>query len=446
MIARTARVYKIYTSRERVAHSYRVRNVSTSQRDSQRADLGSLEFWGQPAEQRDIYFEYLRREAPISRHEPLEDILGLGDQKRLHYWAIVRYDDVRRISRDPATFCSGQGVQFGDAPPEMLEASQSFLAMDAPRHGKLRGLVSAAFTPRQVARIEDGIRANAKQIVADAASTGGGDFVELIAKRLPLQTISDMIGVPEADRERVVEAADTLVAAADPEVFGDRQPIEVLGTALWTLTEFANELATRREQHPGDDLMTALVQAEVDGDRLTHPEIAAFLVLLSVAGNDTTRHTTSHAMRALTVNPDQRRLLIGDLDGHLAGAVEEFIRWASPVMTFRRTTTKEVELHGELLPPGEKVVLFYHSGNRDDREFAQPWEFDITRAPNRHLGFGGGGPHYCMGASLARTQLKAIFSEMMRVIPDIEAGEPELLRSAFIHGVKRMPCTFTPRG
>jgi cytochrome P450 len=405
-------------------------------------NLGSLEFWGQPAEARDLYFDHLRRDAPISRHEPPEDILGLPQQGRLHYWAIVRYDDIRRISRDPATFCSGAGVQFADAPPEMLEASQSFLAMDAPRHSTLRGLVSSAFTPRQVARIEAGIRANAKRIIEEAAATGGGDFVELIAKRLPLQTISDMLGVPDSDRERIMDAADTLVAAADPEVFGDRQPIEVLGTALWTLTEFATELASHREQHPGDDLMTALVQAEVDGERLTHPEIAAFLVLLSVAGNDTTRHTTSHAVRALTVNPDQRRLLLEDLDARLPDAVEEFVRWASPVMTFRRTTTREVELHGQTLPAGEKVVLFYHSGNRDETVFHRPWELDVTRNPNRHLGFGGGGPHYCMGASLARTQLNAIFGEMLRVMPDIEAGEPQLLRSAFIHGIKRMPCTF----
>ncbi len=406
------------------------------------ADLGSLEFWGRPAEERDRYFEALRRDAPISRHEPPEDILGLPDQGRMHYWAIVRYDDIRRISRDPATFRSGEGVQFADAPPEMLEASQSFLAMDAPRHGTLRGLVSSAFTPRQVARIDAGIRVNAREIVADAAACGVGDFVELIAKRLPLQTISDMLGVPEADRERVMDAADTLIAAADPEVFGDRQPIEVLGGALWTLTEFATELAKHREQHPGEDLMTALVQAEIDGERLTHAEIAAFLVLLSVAGNDTTRHTTSHAIRALTLNPDQRKLLLDDLDARLPGAVEEFVRWASPVMTFRRTTSREVELHGQTLPPGEKVVLFYHSGNRDERVFDRPWDFQVMRDPNRHLGFGGGGPHYCMGASLARTQLHAIFGEMLRVMPDIEAGEPELLRSAFIHGIKRMPCTF----
>ncbi len=413
--------------------------------DAGGADLGSLEFWGQPAEVRDRYFELLRDQAPLSRHEPPEDILGLGDQGRLHYWAIVRYEDIRAISRDPATFCSGEGVQFGDAPPEMLEASQSFLAMDAPRHTKLRGLVSAAFTPRRVKQIEDGIAAAAQRIVAEAAPAGGGDFVELIAKRLPLRTISDMLGVPEADRERVMEAADTLIGASDPDVFGDRSPLEVLGTALWTLTEFATELAQHREQHPGDDLMTALVQAEIDGDRLTHSEIAAFLVLLSVAGNDTSRHTTSHAMRALTLNPSQREWLLADLDARLPGAVEEFVRWATPVLTFRRTTTREVELHGQTLPAGEKVVLFYHSGNRDARAIERPWEFDVSRDPNRHLGFGGGGPHYCLGASLAKTQLRAIFGEMLRVMPDIEAGEPELLRSAFIHGVKRMPCTFTAR-
>jgi cytochrome P450 len=408
-------------------------------------DLGSLDFWGRPAEERDLSFAELRREAPISRHAPLEDILDLPDQDRPSYWAIVRHEDIRRISRDPQTFCSGEGVQFGDAPQELLEASQSFLAMDAPRHTKLRGLVSAAFTPRQVARIEDGIRVNARRIVEEAAPTGGGDFVELIAKRLPLVTISDMIGVPEADRERVVDAADVLVSAADPEFFGDRQPVEVLGEALWTLTEFATQLAVHREQRPGEDLMTALVQAEVDGERLTHPEIAAFFVLLSVAGNDTTRHTTSHAMRALTVNPDQRAVLMDDLDGRLPIAVEEFVRWATPVLTFRRTATREVEIHGQRLAAGERVVLFYHSGNRDERAFDDPWRFDVARDPNRHLGFGGGGPHYCMGASLARTQLRSIFGELLRVVPDIEAQEPELLRSSFIHGVKRMPVTFTAR-
>jgi cytochrome P450 len=354
----------------------------------------------------------------------------------------VRYDDIRHVSRNPELFCSGKGTQFGDAPPEMLEASQSFLAMDAPRHTKLRGLVSSAFTPRQVKRIEDGIRDNARRIVDEAAPTGGGDFVELIAKRLPLQTISDMIGVPAADRERVVHAADTLVTVSDPEIAGDQSPLEKLGAALWTLTEFATELAAFREQHPGDDLMTGLVQAEVDGDRLTHAEIGAFFVLLSVAGNDTTRHTTSHAMRQLTLHPDQRPLVLDDP----ATAVEEFVRWATPVLTFRRTATRDVELRGQRIAESEKVVLFYHSGNRDEDAFADPWRFDVTRAPNHHVGFGGGGPHYCLGASLARTQLRSIFTELLTRLPDIEAGEPDMFKSAsFIHGVKRMPCSFTPR-
>ena len=188
-----------------------------------------------------------------------------------------------------------------------------------------------------------------------------------------------------------------------------------------------------------------LVQAEIDGDRLTHAEIAAFFVLLSVAGNDTTRHTTAHAMWALSAHPDQRAALVDDLDARLPTAVEEFVRWATPVLTFRRTTTRAVELHGQALRAGEKIVLFYHSANRDECAFEDPWRFDLARDPNHHVGFGGGGPHYCLGASLARTQLRSIFGELLRVVPDIEAHEPELLRSAFIHGIKRMDCEFRAR-
>ncbi|HEV3228299.1 MAG TPA: cytochrome P450 [Solirubrobacteraceae bacterium] len=412
--------------------------------NAQDVELGSMEFWSQPAEVRERSFALLRGAAPVSHHPPPEDILQI-ERDESGYWAIVRYEDVRAISRDPQTFCSSQGVQFSDAPPEALEASQSFLAMDAPRHTKLRGLVQSAFTPRQIARIEDGIHASARRIVQEAAPTGGGDFVELIAKRLPLITISDMIGVPDADRDRVVEAADQLVTLADPELRAGREPLEVLGESLMTLHGFATELAGHRENHPGDDLMTALVQAEVDGDRLTHAEIAAFFVLLSVAGNDTTRHTTSHAMRALTLNPDQRQVLVADTENRMATAVEEFVRWATPVMTFRRTTTRPVELHGQRIGAGEKVVLFYSSANRDESAFDAPERFDVARDPNRHLGFGGGGPHYCLGASLARTQLRSIFTEILSELPDLEVGEPEMFTSSFIHGVKRMECAFTPR-
>ncbi len=398
-------------------------------------------------EERDDAFALLRREAPMARMPPVEDdLVGVLQENPTGYRSIVRYQDIRRISRDPQTFCSGEGVLAGDAPLEIREATLSFIAMDAPRHTKLRGLVSAAFTPRQVARIEDGIRKAARRIVEEAAPTGGGDFVSLIAKRLPLQTISDMIGVPDADRERVVAAADALVSTGDEHFLAGREPMAVMGEAIWTLSQFAGELAAHRERNPADDLMTALVQAEIDGERLTHAEISAWFVLLSVAGNDTTRHTTSHAMRALTLHPDQRALLQEDLDDRLPQAVEEFVRWATPVLHFRRTVTREVELHGERLEPGDKVVLWYMSGNRDEEGFEEPRRFDVTRDPNYHVGFGGGGPHYCLGASLARTQLRSIFGELLTQVPDIEVGEPDPLAGAFIRGVKRMECSFTPRG
>jgi cytochrome P450 len=377
---------------------------------------------------------------------PVEtELIGIDQEEPTGYRAVVRYDDIRRISRDPKTFCSGQGVFAGDEPAEIREATLSFIAMDAPRHTKLRGLVSSAFTPRQIARIEAGIRTAAAEIVDDAAPTGGGDFVSLVAKRLPLRTISDMIGVPDADRERVVAAADALVSTGDERFLDGRNPMAVMGEAIWTLSQFATEMAAHRERYPADDLMTALVQAEIDGEKLTHAEISAWFVLLSVAGNDTTRHTTSHAMRALTLHPDQRALILEDVDGRLTRAVEEFVRWATPVLHFRRTVTAPVELHGELLEPGEKVVLFYLSGNRDEDAFDEPRRFDVTRDPNYHLGFGGGGPHYCLGASLARTQLRAIVGELLTRVPDLEVGEPEPLASAFIRGVKRMDCSFTPR-
>ncbi len=407
-------------------------------------DLGKIEFWERPPAERHAAFAVLREQAPISRQQPPEDVLGAAQVEQSDYWAAVRYDDVRAISRDPETFCSGRGVLFGDVPPELLEASQSFLAMDAPRHTKLRGLVHKAFTPRQVQRIEDGIRANAKLIVDEAAQTDGGDFVELVAKRLPLMTISEMIGVPEADREPVVKAADTMVSVADDEFVGDREPLEMLVESLMYLTQTATALAEERSRNPKDDLMTALVAAEIDGDRLTHPEIGAFFVLLSVAGNDTTRHTTSHAIRALADFPDQRAWLIEDLESRMPGAVEEFVRWASPVMTFRRTATRDTELRGQKIKEGEKVVMFYGSANRDADVFEAPDELRLDREPNRHVGFGGGGPHYCLGASLARTQLRTIFGELLERVPEIEVGEPEPLVGGFINGVKRLPCSWAP--
>ncbi len=255
---------------------------------------------------------------------------------------------------------------------------------------------------------------------------------------------SDMVGVPAAEREAVVHAADQLVSWNDPEVVGDSTPLEFLVKGLMTLTAAANEMAERRRSEPADDLMTALVQAEVDGERLDDGEISAFFVLLAVAANDTTRHATSHGLHALTRFPDQRALLLQDLDGRLETAVEEIVRWASPVMTFRRTATRDAEVGGQAIAEGERVVMFYEAANRDEEAFDDPHRFDVLRSPNQHVGFGGGGIHYCLGASLARTMLRSIFAELLTRLPDLQTGEPEPLVGNFIHGIKRMPCTFTP--
>jgi cytochrome P450 len=407
-------------------------------------NLSARSFWAQPMPVREAAFAELRRERPISWHAPPESVLVEPEEGTGGYWAVVRYDDIRTISRDPATFCSGRGVLFDDAPPEMLEASQSFLATDAPRHTKLRGLVSSAFTPRQVARIAERITANARKIVDDVSARGECDFVEDVAKRLPMMTIWQTMGAPPADYGRLTTTADVLVGWNDPDSLGGREPLDAMFESMLSLTGTALELAEARRSAPADDLITALVQAEVDGERLTDAEIGAFFVLLAVAGNDTTRHTTSHAMKALCDFPAQRAALLEDLEGRIETAVEEFVRWASPVMVFRRTATRDTEVRDVPITAGEKVVLFYTSANRDERAFEDPDRFDVLRSPNHHIGFGGGGPHYCMGAALARLQLKAIFTELLTRLPDLTVGEPEPLIGNFINGIKRMPCTFTP--
>ena len=404
-------------------------------------DISSQDFWTLPRAERDAVFTALRRDDPLSWHDTPESVLVPPELTTGGYWAVVRYDDVRHVSRSPKLFRSGDGVLFEDAPPELLEASQSFLAMDAPRHTKVRGLVSAAFTPRQVRLLEEGIAAHASEIVGRLLEEREGDFVQTVSRELPMRMIAQMIGVADSDREAMARAADAMVSWNDPEFVGDRAPAEVIGEGLVQLTGLALELAGHREREPADDLMSALVHAEIDGERLTHQEIAAFFVLLSVAGNDTTRHTTSHTVVALQAHRDQRALLAADPGAHMETAVEEFVRWATPVMTFRRTATQDTEVGGRPVSEGEKVVMFYVSANRDEDAFEEPTRFDVLRSPNHHVGFGGGGPHYCLGASFARTQLGAIFTELLTRAPGLEVGDPEPLVGNFIDGVKRLPYT-----
>jgi cytochrome P450 len=405
-------------------------------------DLSSRAFWSTTAADRERSFAVLRAERPVSWHPPVQDAL-MPDPDDPGYWAVTRRADIATVSRNNDVFLSGRGVMFENIPVELLEASQSFLAMDPPRHTKLRKIAHAAFTPRQVRRIEDSIQANAKAIVEELQAAGSGaDFVDLCAKELPIRTLSDMVGIADSERERMAHATDAMVSWADPVYLDGRHPMEVLIEHQTYVIQVATELAAERRKNPGEDLISSLVHAEVDGDRLTDAEVAAFFVLLAVAGNDTTRQATSHTMKALTDFPAERAWLLNDFEDRIGTAVEEFIRWSTPVMTFRRTAATDFDLGGQSIAAGEKVVMFYSSGNWDTEAFDHPDRFNLSRSPNPHLGFGGGGVHFCLGAHVARAQLRTIFGELLRQLPDIQAGDPAYVAGNFVHAVRSMPCTF----
>ena len=400
--------------------------------------LGRPETWARP--DREGMFAKLRNERPVSFHEEPEFI---GFPKGPGFWSLTRYDDVVRASRDSETFISGRGSNIGDLPVELLEFFGSMINMDAPRHTKLRKLVNRGFTPRVVASIEATVRSTARRIVETVAPKGECDFVEEIAAALPLKIICDMMGIPEADNRRMFELSNTILGIGDPE-FG--VTMDVLMNAAIELSQYAQALGEARVANPGDDITSVLMSADVDGERLTSAEFASFFILLVVAGNETTRNAISHGMKALTDHPAERAKWMADFERVAPTAVEEIVRWATPVIHFRRTVTKDVEIQGTKIREGEKVVLWYSSANRDERAFKDPYRFDVTRSPNEHVGYGGGGAHFCLGANLARREIKVMFEEIFRGLPDIRiVGEPDMLFSAFIHGIKRMRAEWTPR-
>ncbi|MBH0776700.1 cytochrome P450 [Nocardia bovistercoris] len=401
--------------------------------------ISPLAFWSATAEERDETFRVLRAERPVSWHPPIEG--ALMPPENAGVWAVTSHRLIAEVSKKPEIFCSGLGIQLEEVPADILEAASSFLAMDAPRHPALRRLVSSAFTPKQIAKIHDQIRDQARVIVDDLLDAGDCDFVTQVSKRLPMWTIYEMIGLPASLREEGARMADSMVAWADEEVTGGRAPVEALNDALVGLLMMGIDLAQHRRNKPGSDLMTNLVQAEVDGARLTDEEIASFFVLLSVAGNDTTRNTITLGAKALADFPDQRTLLAQDFEGRIGPAIEEFVRWVTPVMTFRRTATRDTVLGGQEIAAGEWVATIFSSGNRDESVFADPHVFDITRSPNPHLGFGGGGPHYCMGTVVAKIQLREIFDQLVRRVPNLQVGEPDYMVGNFVRAVKHMPVT-----
>ena len=290
--------------------------------------------------------------------------------------------------------------------------------MDAPRHTKLRLIVNRGFTPRMINQLEDYVTGLAAKIIDQVAPKGEIDFVEEVAARLPLDIICQMMGIPEEDEKFIFERTNVVLGGTDPEYGGT---IEGSFTAGWELWEYGQKLGEDRLANPRDDITTALMQAEVEGERLTAAEFGSFFVLLVVAGNETTRNAISHGLLELTRHPDQRKILLDDFDGTIDTAVEEIVRWATPVIHFRRTATQDVELRGETIKAGDKVVLWYNSANRDEDFWGDPYRFDIRRTPNEHVGFGAGGPHFCLGANLARREIKVMMTELFKRLPDIEA-------------------------
>lgn len=415
-----------------------------SARSYDSADLSSTAFWAGTAADREKTYAELRRRAPISWHPRVEHTM-IDDEDDQGFWAVVTHPLLVEATRRHDDFLSGQGIVMESIPQELLDTAQGFIAMDPPRHTKIRRLLASAFTPKQMRLISHQIEANAKRVVDALAPQGEADFVDQCAALLPMHNIFDMMGVPESMRRDIAWESRYAGGWSDPEVMGEDPVIPRLFQAMGFLGDSAREIIAARRQQPEDDLMTNLVQAEVDGEQLNDDEIVSFFILLTIAGNDTTRQSTSHAMKALTDFPDQRAWLMEDFDGRIKGAVEEFVRWATPIMTFRRTAARDCELGGQQITEGDKVILFYSSANWDTTVFTNPEKFDLSRDPNPHVSFGGGGIHHSLGNQLARQQLAALFRELLHRLPDIEVcGPPSYTVSTFFHGVNHLPVRFTP--
>ncbi len=386
-------------------------------------------------------FRRLRAEAPI--YWQPDELKGGG------YWNVVKHEDLIEVNRDTATYSSeigGTMMMSGQYPigedPDMPFDTRGVLMldMDPPKHTRYRLLVNKGFTPRMIGLIEQALQYRAQSIVDEVIEQGECDFVEDIAAELPLQAIAEIMGVPQEDRRKLFEWSNRMIGAADPEYASSDQ-----GDAFMELFAYSNALAAQRRDDPRDDIVTTLLNAEIDGEKLSELEFDMFMMLLAVAGNETTRNATAHAMHAFMTNPDQLALVQSDPDKYFDTAVEEVLRWATPVLHFRRTATADTEIRGRKIKEGDRVVIWHISANRDEEVWADPFTFDITRNPNPHIAFGGGGSHFCLGANLARMELRLILREVVTRMPDMHmTGEPQRLLSNFIGGIKHLPVAWTP--
>ncbi len=412
-------------------------------------DLSDLEFWAAPWADREAAFKTLREKRPIAFFEEPEMDESMPFPQGPGYYAITRYHDIVEMSRHPELFCSGHSAtSIFDMPQEFLEFFGSMINMDDPRHARLRRIVSAAFNPRMVSSVEQSIQAVADSIIDKVREAGECDFVTQVSSRLPLQVICDMMGIPESDYDAVFHASNVILSMGDVEYIPEgADPVVTLLNAGAELAALMEGLAAFRVDNPTDDLTSELLHANVDGESLTHAELSSFFILLLVAGNETTRNAISHGLWALTEHPDQRAAWMADVDGVTPTAVDEIVRWATPVTFMRRTVTGPTTLSGHDFKEGDKCILFYNSANRDEEIFENPDRFDVLRTPNPHIGFGAPGPHFCLGAHLARREITVMYKELFKHLPDIRAAaEPDRLLSSFINGIKHLPCTFSPGG
>ncbi|HWJ62383.1 MAG TPA: cytochrome P450 [Acidimicrobiales bacterium] len=414
--------------------------------------VADAEFWRRPLQDRMDDFAVMREESPFTRAE----IPNLLTNETDEFFAVTRMAELVEISRRAQDFCSGKGsTNISDLPPEALEFFGSFIAMDDPRHARQRGIVARSFTPRKLQGVLDSVETICTEVIDDLCEQGEADLVETLSQPFPLLVICDMMGIPRSEFDTVLRATNVILGGGDPEMMGlDHEPTdpnELIGAffgAGMELVGLMNELAEFRRKNPTDDLTSALVHNDLGEEMLAPEEIGPFFILLAVAGNDTTRTAISHGMHLLSQNPDQRRIWQDDLDGVTPTAVDEIVRVASPVTFMRRTVTHDLELSGHQFKEDDKLILFYGAANRDPRAFDDPERFDVRRDPNPHVGFGGPGPHFCLGAHLARRELSVAFRQLLTRLPDIElAGEPVLLDALgvpLVGGIKHLPVTFTP--
>jgi cholest-4-en-3-one 26-monooxygenase len=381
-------------------------------------------------------FAWLREHAPVFWHA------HGGDPEWPGFWAVTRHADVGHVSRHPEIFSSYRRLAlFAEPPEDQIEMQRlMMLNMDPPQHTRQRSFVNRGFTPRMIARLAKHVREICDTLLDEVVPRGEADFVTDIAAPLPLQVICELVGAPAKDRDRLFELSNTMVGFDDPEFRSS--PEEGLEAAA-EIYAYAHALAESRQAQPADDIVTRLLQPDDAGEVLTTDEFDLFFLLLTVAGNETTRNAASGGMLAFFEHPGQWQRLLAD-PALAATAAEEIVRWVSPVNLFRRTATRDIELGGQAIAEGDKVVVFYASANRDESVFTAPQEFDIARDPNPHVGFGGGGPHFCLGRHLAALELRVLLQTLAERMPDIEPdGEVSRLRSNFLNGIKHMPVRFT---